>query len=145
MTTNAPTLNDLNDIVMPASVTAWPPAPGVWAILLIACCVAAFVLVRRINAYRKNAYRRAALDELKHVDSAPAMAEILKRVCIQAGGRETVVPLQGETWFQWLEAEGGFKLSEKVKINLENVYSDQPVETSELRPFVEQWIRGHAC
>ena len=145
MNTNGPTLSDLNDIVMPVPVSAWPPAPGVWLVLFLMIGGGAYFLIRRIIAFHNNAYRRAALSELARTESAAGLAEILRRVAIHAHGRETVAALQGETWFQWLETKGGFSISEKVRRAWASVYSDEPTEPNALRPFAEQWIREHTC
>ncbi|MDF7826122.1 DUF4381 domain-containing protein [Pontiellaceae bacterium B12227] len=139
------TLNDLNDIVMPDPVSGWPPAPGVWILQALMLGLVAFFLIRKMSAYRKNAYRRAALTELAQVDSVSGIAEILRRVAIHAYGRETVALLKGEDWFQWLEVQGGFQGSEKVRQALASVYSDEAGDTSALRQFAEQWIREHTC
>ncbi len=145
MNTNGPTLSDLNDIVVPEPVSAWPPAPGVWIVLMFVVGVAAFFLIRRINTYRKNAYRRVALTELAQVDSSAGVAEILRRVAIHAYSRETVAALKGEDWLQWLEAQGGFQLPEKARLALARVYSDELIEPNALRQFTEQWIQEHTC
>lgn len=139
------TLSDLNDIVMPDPVSAWPPAPGVWLALILLAGMVAWFLIRRINAFRKNAYRRAALTELAQVDAAADLAEILRRVAIHAHNRETVAALQGEDWFQWLETEGGCQLPEKARGALASVYSNEAIDTTALRQFTEQWIREHTC
>ena len=145
MNTNGPTLSDLNDIVLPEPVSAWPPAPGVWIVLLLMAGVVAWFLIRRIIAFRKNAYRRAALAELVQVDAAADMGEILRRVALHARRRETVAALKGEDWFQWLETEGGFQLPEKARLALASVYSNDTIDTAALRQFTEQWIREHTC
>ena len=145
MNTNGPTLSDLHDIVMPEPVSAWPPAPGVRLVLIIAVLTATAFLLRQLKTYQKKAYRRAAIAELRHVESAADLGEILRRVAIQARGRETVTNLQGAAWFQWLETEGGLQLSKNARKALESIYSTEEADTAELRTFTEKWIRGHTC
>ena len=145
MNTNALTLSDMHDIVLPEPVSAWPPAPGVWVLLMVLALLAVLFLLRRIKTYRSNAYRREALMELDLAESATDIAEILRRVCMQARGRETVTTLQGETWFQWLEAEGGFQLPETVRLALASVYSNTEADTAALRAFTQKWIQEHSC
>jgi len=143
----------LVDIVVPPAVPAWPPAPGWWVVIAV---VAASVLAWSIRVrarYRANAYRRAALAELKNVapdDAAPMrVATLLKRTAIAGLGRAAVASLSGDEWVVWLNG--------RVR---RPVFSDQPAEllaeriyrrggaadrvvTAELIGAARVWIRRH--
>src|SRR5262249_7757285 len=54
-------LSQLADIVVPASVAWWPPAPGWWVVAEALLIVAAIAIHQAVVRYRRNAYRRVAL------------------------------------------------------------------------------------
>lgn len=102
-------LSNLRDIVLPAPVPYWPPAPG-WLILgaaLLACLLA--LAARLAGAWRRNAYRRAALRELDAIgsaedaESAQRISAVLKRAALVAFPRAQVAPLTGEAWRAFLD------------------------------------------
>lgn len=111
-------LQDLHDIVAPGPVPWLPPAPGWYALgltLLLLLAWGGFVLARR---WRRNAYRREALAELAHLESAlageqpahlllPRLAELLKRTALAAYGREVAASLSGQPWLDFLDARLG--------------------------------------
>lgn len=145
MSTNALSLSDLHDIVMPEPASAWPPAPGVWVVSGLILLIAGMLFFRWFKTYRKNAYRRAALAELEQAGSVAEMGEILRRTAIQAFGREAVIELQGEAWFQWLEAQPGLQIPEKVRRAWRSIYSSRAADSEALRDYVGKWVREHSC
>ena len=62
-------LSNLRDIVEPAAVSLWPPAPGLVLLgsLLLVWIVYALLLWRR--RWQANAYRRQALGELSAIEA----------------------------------------------------------------------------
>lgn len=106
-------LSNLRDIVLPPPVPYWPPAPG-WLILgaaLLACLLT--LAARLAAAWRRNAYRRAALRELDAIgsaedpESAQRISTVLKRAALVAFPREEVARLTGEAWRAFLDRTGG--------------------------------------
>ena len=105
-------LSRLADIVVPAPVPWWPPAPGWWilgAAALVAGALLTWVAVRR---HRRNAYRRAALVELAAIDTianprgVAAISAVLKRVALVAYPRTEVASLTGAAWLTFLDRTG---------------------------------------
>ena len=104
-------LQNLNDIVVPATVPAWPPAPGVYLLLLVALVIVAWLAVRWIQRWQRNRYRREALRELARVrgsaDAATNLPRLLKRAALSAWPRERIAALNGEAWHRFLDQSAG--------------------------------------
>ncbi|CAH1656137.1 conserved hypothetical protein [Hyphomicrobiales bacterium] len=105
-------LANLRDIVLPSAIPYWPPAAGWWilAVVLLACL--AILVARMIARYRHDAYRRAALRELRAIGPAAdavraqATSAVLKRAALVAFPRENVAALTGEQWLRFLDHTG---------------------------------------
>ena len=54
-----------------------------------------------------DAYRRAALRELRGAESVVSIAELLKRAALAASPRTQVASLTGSAWVNWLAETGG--------------------------------------
>jgi hypothetical protein len=110
-------LDNLRDIVEPASIPWWPPAPGVWLLLaLVAVWLVAGLGLWWVH-WRRQAYRRAGLRELREIaarlGNAPEratalvdLAALLKRVALVAYAREQVAALSGDAWLTFLDHTG---------------------------------------
>lgn len=91
----------------PAPIGVWPPAPGWWALTLVlaAGCVLAFLW------YRSRAPQRAALAELKDLETAGASVAVvnrlLKRYALVCFPRSQVAALTGRAWLDFLLRHGG--------------------------------------
>jgi hypothetical protein len=111
-------LDNLRDIVAPAPIPWWPPAPGVWLLLaLVVVWLVAGLILWWVH-WRRQAYRRAGLRELRDIatrlDEAPEraaalvdLAALLKRVALVAYAREQVAALSGDAWLTFLDRTGG--------------------------------------
>src|SRR5215468_4799462 len=118
MTPDPYSLDNLRDIAEPASIPWWPPAPGVWLLLALAVVWMAAGLVLWWGHWRRLAYRRAGLRELRGIAArlgqAPEraaalvdLAALLKRVALVAYTREQVAALGGNAWLTFLDRTGG--------------------------------------
>jgi hypothetical protein len=118
MTPDPYSLDNLRDIVEPASIPWWPPAPGVWLLLALVVVWLVAVLGLWWVRWRRQAYRRAGLRELREIaarlDAAPEratalvdLAALLKRVALVAYAREQVAALSGDAWLAFLDRTGG--------------------------------------
>jgi len=105
-------LSNLHDIVLPAPISYWPPAPGWWMLALALLSLMLILIARLVAHHRRNAYRRAALRELDAigpaVDSASAVriSAVLKRAALVAFPREQVAGLTGPAWPAFLDRTG---------------------------------------
>lgn len=140
-------LDNLRDIVMPDPVSWWPLAPGWWILLGLVVTGAGLVAIRLIRAWRTNAYRRAALRELKSATTVAAVADILKRTALCAWPRSDVASLVGTAWCDWLIATGPVALPDSTaRILTEQIFRDSstPESVGELTTFADGWIRRHS-
>jgi len=118
MTSDAYSLDNLRDIVEPATIPWWPPAPAVWLLLgLVAVWLAAGLVLWWVH-WQRQAYRRAGLRELREIAArlghAPErvaalvdLAALLKRVALVAYAREQVAALSDNAWLTFLDRTGG--------------------------------------
>ena len=95
----AATLAALHDIVVPAPVPWWPPAPGWYAVLALAVALAGWGAWRLYRRWRANAYRRTALRRLAAIRAALAvrrrraaaltdLATLLRRAALHVAPRD---------------------------------------------------------
>lgn len=103
----------LKDIHLPPAVSAWPPAPGWWAVAFLFVAAVAAAVYFFLRHRRRTAYRRAALAEasechtrfLQHQDKSQLAAdcsELLRRVAVAAYGIQAA-GIAGTHWMQFLE------------------------------------------
>ena len=135
----------LRDIHLPPPVSWWPPAPGWWivfAILLLASIVVGF---RGWRSWRANAYRRAALRELREAMCVAEIAEILKRTALCAYPRTDVAALSGSAWCNWLAQTAAQEVPTPISEALtRGVFSDvDTVNVAEVAAFATDWIKRH--
>jgi hypothetical protein len=113
-------LQNLNDIVLPATVGWWPLAPG-WYILFASLLIAlAWSGYRLLHRWKNNRYRRAALRELQLLKERIHATEerdaevrdaklrqipiLLKRTALSVYPRSQVASLSGKDWFHFLNS-----------------------------------------
>jgi hypothetical protein len=162
MTSDPYSLDNLRDIVEPASIPWWPPAPGVWLLLgLVAVWMAAGLVLWWVH-WQRQAYRRAGLRELREIAArlghAPEraaalidLAALLKRVALVAYAREQVSALSGNTWLTFLDRTGGTARFTKGPGAVLAAVSSRPglaatLDAAQVTPLVataRDWIRQH--
>ena len=111
----AAALAALHDIVVPAPVAWWPPAPGWYGVGALVLVLAGWRVWRIYRRWRGNAYRRDALREVVALRAALGQAEtraaaladlaaLLRRVAMHATPRVQVATLSGDAWLSFLDA-----------------------------------------
>jgi len=136
----------LHDIVLPAPVPWWPPAPGwygVGAVLALALLLLAHRAWRR---WQGAAYRRAAQRTLAAAGDAAGIAEVLRRTALAIAPRAEVAALDGERWVRWLEDRCAVEMPEPVRTLLgRGVYAPAApaADLDALRAWAAQWIARH--
>lgn len=144
-------LSHLADVVQPAPVPWWPPAPGWWIIgaaFLISLLILSLAALLR---YRRNAYRRAALAELSALspatdpESAAKISAILKRVALVSYPRTDVARLSGSAWLAFLDGAGAtHDFTESPAAQLVTApYSGQLREGDRVLAVAQDWVRNH--
>jgi ABC-type nickel/cobalt efflux system permease component RcnA len=138
-------LQNLRDIVEPPPVPWWPPAAGWWILLAVLAAGAIWLLFRVWRQWRSNAYRRAALKELRSATDLPEVAEILKRTALCAFPRTDIASLSGKAWTDWLSQTSGQDMPVPVAASLADGVFDgtHAKNPADVASFVESWIRHH--
>jgi hypothetical protein len=138
-------LENLRDIVEPAPVPWWPLAPGWWCLLALLGLAAVVGVATGVRRWRADAYRRAALRELRGAETNAAIAELLKRVALAAYPRSEVAALSGTAWSRWLAETGGRPVPEAVSEALEEgVFAARGSDSArQLASFAADWIQSH--
>lgn len=117
MNPNGDPLSELRDIVEPAGVSGWPPAPGWWllGVLVLLLLAWLFWVIRRQRARARHWSRtaRASLEALAHEHNDDdrrwlgELAVLVRRIALASAPRSTVAPLTGEAWLSRLDALAG--------------------------------------
>jgi len=108
-------LQNLNDIVLPATVGWWPLASGWYILIGIMLIALAWFGYRSLHRWKNNRYRRAALRELQKLEdriNGPGERDanlrqipvLLKRTALSVYPRSQVASLSGHDWFQFLNS-----------------------------------------
>ena len=109
----AASLQNLNDIVVPAAVGWWPPAPGWYLLGGLLLALTVYIGLRWWRARRENRYRRAALTALQSIREQPEpqrlrqLPALLKRTALSRWPRERVAALSGDAWHRFLDETAG--------------------------------------
>jgi len=145
-------LDNLHDIIVPEPVGLFPLAPG-WIVLVLLILTLIFYFGwQKYLAYRKEGYRREALEELqllkeKSPEHTLALLTLAKRTGIAAYGRERVARLSDDGWWYFMQSESKTEISNPLREALTHfLYSDQYMDNATYRSLftmVERWIETH--
>jgi hypothetical protein len=137
-------LDRLHDIVEPARVSFWPPAPGWWIVFGILLVVAALVAWKMRRAWVRSAYRREALREVASMGDSRELPALLKRVALAAYPREEVAGLSGERWLAFLNREVPESFEEPAGSALVALaYGDAEADAEPVVNAIRGWIEHH--
>jgi len=158
-------LEKLHEIILPDPVSWIPRTIGWYAIFGLILFVAGWWAYRRLRHFRKNRYRRLALQELAVIEQelqrpekrAKALAKIpvlLKWTALCNFPRSEVAALSGEKWLAFLDKTmGGRNFTEgEGRLLLELAYApvqritqfpDEQIST--LLQLIRRWIKGHVA
>ena len=147
-------LQNLNDIVAPAPVAWWPPAPGWYALAVLLLLLLTWWGFRGLRSWPQGRYRREALQSLKGISesgplAAAALPDLLKRVALSAWPREEIAGLVGHEWHRFLDrAAGTDRFEGEAGRRLEQAaYAPDRLAEDDFRDLcadVDWWIRHHA-
>lgn len=110
---DAASLQILHDVVLPAPIAGWPPAPGWYLVAAIAAGFLLWLAWRGWQWWRRNRYRGQALRELERIRRGVGDADLselpalLKRSALSAWPREQVAELTGRDWHLFLDHSAG--------------------------------------
>jgi hypothetical protein len=155
-------LDKLFDIVTPAPVPWWPPAPGWFVVGGVAVVLAVWGAWHMWKFWRAQAYRRAALAEWQQIKTQAddrtqrtaalqQLPELVKRTALAAFPREEVASLSGTAWLRFLDCSGhtdafthgrGQLLSESA-YDPRLIAQMDTAAAEELLRIVHRWIGHH--
>jgi len=138
MPQDAASLRNLRDIVVPDRPALWPPAPGVWVLLVIILAVVLALFFWWWRARQRNAYRRAGLALLENAGTTREINIILKRVALAVWPRPEVAPLYGSAWAAFLD--GACTRTRFASLGADEDGTKAPLE---LQRLARTWIRHH--
>ena len=150
-------LAGLIDIPLPQEVSLWPQTWPLRIALVLIAAAALLAIWRLVHVYRAGKYRREAIAELDGIrrvaDSAPdqvaaRLSLLVRRTALGAFSRETVAPLAGSAWLNFLDRSyGGEEFSQGAGRLLISAPYQRAVpnrdQLDELVNLVRRWIRGH--
>jgi hypothetical protein len=158
-------LGTLQELPLPAAVSYAPQTIG-WVLIAVLLLAAAALIAWAVwRRYRKQRYRRLALNELAdiearltsaHADSAKraaalaAIAALLKRTSLAVAPREQVAALSGDAWLAFLQRsnghfdkESGALLAIASYAPLDQVQSISDYASATLIRHARDWIAHH--
>lgn len=138
MSGQAASLQNLRDIAVPQPPPFWPPAPGVFVVLVIVFCVLTALFLWWRRARERSAYRRAGLTLLEGAGTAREVDVIIKRVALAVFPRPRVAPLYGDEWVAFLETT-----CPRAKFAPISTADPGTVASGDLRRLAGIWIRHH--
>jgi hypothetical protein len=145
MKEDAANLDRLHDLALPPEVSWWPLAPG-WYVVIALVLISLLILgYRNWKKWRANAYRRAALREISSADSAPAIAELLRRTALATTPRKAVAAMTGTVWLDWLAEQTATAMPDTVRHQLASAIYQKSGEgdpVKELREYAACWIKS---
>ncbi|MGE4503658.1 MAG: DUF4381 domain-containing protein [Thiomicrospira sp.] len=151
---NTELLSQLEDIMLPPAVGWWPLATSVWMVLITLFGLAAGIGWYSLQRYRYNAYRRAALRQLRQLpqdDDAAWLHQLnalLKQVAITVYGRQACAGLNQQAWLDFLRQKAGFIEQPEAMHLLTQHYQAQPITLSRHQReailfYAKHWIEEH--
>ena len=155
-------LQNLNDIVLPATVSWWPLATGWYVLIGLLLTALAWLSYRLLQRRMDNRYRRAALRELQLLEDRISDPEerdanlrqipiLLRRTALSSYPRSQVASLSGNDWFRFLKSTVKNPLFDKHTASILNKISYSCGELSAIDPNTtaallnasRHWLKHH--
>ncbi|GMR15686.1 MAG: hypothetical protein BMS9Abin30_1329 [Gammaproteobacteria bacterium] len=155
-------LQNLNDIVLPATVSWWPMATGWYVLFGLLLIAFAWFGYRSLRLWMNNRYRRAALRELRLLedrvhDTAERAANLrqipvlLKRTALSVYPRNQVASLTGKDWYHFLNStaknppftESTAGTLDKISYSCGDLRAVDSQATAALLNASRQWLKYH--
>ena len=155
-------LQNLNDIVLPATIGWWPLASGWYVLIGLLLIALIWFSYRSLRRWINNGYRRAALRELQLLEDRIQQPEVrdaglrqipilLKRTALSVYPRSQVASLTGKDWFDFLNStvkEPSFTEStastlNKVSYSTGGLSTVDAQATTALLNASRSWLKHH--
>lgn len=155
-------LQNLNDIVLPAAVGWWPWATGWYVLSGLLLIALAWLGYRSLRRWIDNRYRRAALRELQSLAEGMHDPEerdaklrqipiLLKRTALAVYPRSQVASLSGKDWFRFLNStvknplfnQSTASILNKISYSCGELNAIDPDATTALLNASRHWLKKH--
>lgn len=149
------TFEGFKKIVLPEVVSLAPQTIAAKVLVLCLALIVVYCVYRYYKRWMRNAYRRAALHQLKSSDGSAScqINKILKQATIVAFPLRARGALYGDDWLQFLNqtmntAKGKFtpemiQLLEREQYSGIELYSGDEMLQKECRLVAIQWMKHH--
>ncbi|TWT68929.1 DUF4381 domain-containing protein [Crateriforma conspicua] len=149
MNETSTSLDRMHDILQPADVPWWPPAPGWYVVMALMSAIIVWAMFRWWQRYQADAYRRSALAELKHATTVADVSAVLRRAALAVNDRTLIAGLTGTTWAQWLADSAPVAMPQVVRVALtQGIYGRESGSDDALTAsvhYAEDWVRQHTA
>ena len=155
-------LQNLNDIVLPAATSWWPLASGWYFLIGVLLIAIAWISYQSILHWTSNRYRRAALQELQLLTEGIQNAEkrnsslrqlpvLLKRTALSAYPRHQVASLNGADWYDFLNSQlkspsftdASTGLLDNISYSTDDLSTVDSHATTALLESIKHWLQHH--
>lgn len=146
----------IGQLIEPESIAYSFNTLGWYLVFGLLVLLVLFVAIRQYWKYRKNAYRREAVTQIKdfiqqkNENLVFELNELLKRMTIMLYGRKKVASLYGLEWFNFLVSTSNKQSSvstenfnEFTKALYNNSYELTETQKTELAEFAILWVENH--
>jgi hypothetical protein len=154
---DAASLQNLNDIVVPLPAPWWPLAPGWYVVAAALLILLSWLLYKQWKRWKGNAYRRQALAELSVIRAGGdegqirQVPELLKRTALSAWPRQQVAGLSGASWHRFLDDAAGIEsfsagageMLDRLAYGGRGGSPLPAAEASKLLDAAENWLKRH--
>ncbi len=152
------TIPALEQFIEPSPISFSPAAPGWYALGIILLIILLTIVILCLIQYRKNRYRRAALDwlnkeEKKYLGNGQyaqliyTSGMLTKQISIYLNENNETASLRGSEWLSYLSKtcpSVSFSTSDETIFN--SIYENQNLNEQQTIDFtnkIKQWIKKH--
>ena len=147
-----PALAQLQDIIHPEPIGAWPWAIGYWLVLALVIALITLLVIWLRKRARDFAPKKAAKQLLNQLDRqttsyASDVNTLLKRTAMSYLSREAIASLDGEAWATWLDSYLPEHKRQHIGPLLAKRHHAMPLtlaEANELHQLAQAWLASKA-
>lgn len=147
-----PALAQLQDIIHPEPIGAWPWAIGYWLVLALVIALITLLVIWRRKRARYLAPKKAAKQLLNQLDRqatsyASDVNSLLKRTAMSYLSRDAIASLDGEAWATWLDSYLPVPKRQRIGHLLAKRHQPTPLtlaEANELHELAKAWLASKA-
>lgn len=151
-TASNPALAQLQDIIHPDPIGAWPWAIGYWLVLALVIALITLLVIWLRKRARDLAPKKAAKQLLNQLDRqatsyASDVNSLLKRTAMTYLSREAIASLDGEAWAAWLDSYLPEHKRQHIGPLLAKRHQATPLtlaEANELHQLTQAWLASKA-